>query len=405
MARQTFQRLNTYSRSLWALIALNAVMVTLGIGAVLYIESRGHIVTGMNNQIVWGLPHVFAVFLIVAASGALNVASMASVFNRLAYKPYARLSAVLAIALLVGGLTILVLDLGRPDRLIVAMTTYNFKSVFAWNIYLYSGFVVVVAAYLFAMMDRVVSQSKRIGKLMGMSAFVWRLILTTGTGSIFGFLVAREAYDSAVMAPLFIAASFLYGLAFTVLVLILMSRETLVDLMNEEILGKFRVLLIVFALTVLYFTALHHVTKLYATKFHGVEAFLLLKGGIYPRVFWIGQIAIGSLLPIGLLVFKGTGASARRALTIASLLFLIGGLAQMYVIIIGGQAYPLTLFPGMVVSSSFFDGQIGHYWPSLPELLLGAGGLSFSMLIVALALRLMPFLPRFYAKEPEEMTQ
>ena len=29
---------------------------------------------GMNNQIVWGLPHVFAIFLIVAASGVLNVA-------------------------------------------------------------------------------------------------------------------------------------------------------------------------------------------------------------------------------------------------------------------------------------------------------------------------------------------
>ena len=38
-------------------------------------KTHGHIVTGMNNQIVWGLPHVFAIFLIVAASGVLNVAS------------------------------------------------------------------------------------------------------------------------------------------------------------------------------------------------------------------------------------------------------------------------------------------------------------------------------------------
>ncbi|QXX73295.1 NrfD/PsrC family molybdoenzyme membrane anchor subunit [Methylovirgula sp. HY1] len=405
MARLTFQRLDRFSPSFWALIGLNVVMVALGLSAALYMESRGHIVTGMSNQIVWGLPHVFAVFLIVSASGALNIASISSVFNRPAYKPYARLSGILAIALLVGGLTILVLDLGRPDRLIVAMTTYNFKSIFAWNIYLYSGFVVVVGAYLFAMMDRRVSQSKTTGKVMGMTAFVWRLILTTGTGSIFGFLVAREAYNSAVMAPLFIAASFLYGLAFTVLVLVLTSRETTEDLMTEEMLGKFRALLIIFSLALLYFTALFHLTKLYATKFHGVEAFLLLKGGLYPLVFWLGQIVIGSILPILLLVFRGAGVDGRRTITIASGLFLIGGLAQMYVIIIGGQAYPLNLFPGMVVSSSFFDGQIGHYWPSLPELLLGAGGFSFSMLIVVLALRLMPFLPRFYRQEPEEMTQ
>ena len=98
-------------------------------------------------------------FLIVAASGALNVASVSSVFNRLNYKPFARLSGMLAIALLVGGLTVLVLDLGRPERVFVAMTTYNFKSIFAWNIYLYSGFVAIVAVYLFAMMDRRASRT------------------------------------------------------------------------------------------------------------------------------------------------------------------------------------------------------------------------------------------------------
>ncbi|MBI2225872.1 MAG: polysulfide reductase NrfD, partial [Betaproteobacteria bacterium] len=66
-------------------------------------EHHGHIVTGMTNQIVWGLPHVFAVFLIVAASGVLNVASIASVFGQQFYKPLAPLSGLLAIAMLAGG--------------------------------------------------------------------------------------------------------------------------------------------------------------------------------------------------------------------------------------------------------------------------------------------------------------
>ena len=71
-------------------------------------ESHGHVVTGMSNQVVWGMPHVFAVFLIVAASGALNVASVGSVFGRIEYKPLGRLSGLLAIALLIGGLAVLV---------------------------------------------------------------------------------------------------------------------------------------------------------------------------------------------------------------------------------------------------------------------------------------------------------
>ena len=100
-----------------------------GLVAAIYMEHYGHYVTGMNNQIVWGMPHVFAIFLIVAASGALNVASIGTVFGKEMYKPLGRLSGLLALALLIGGLAVLVLDLGRPDRLIVAMTTYNFKSL------------------------------------------------------------------------------------------------------------------------------------------------------------------------------------------------------------------------------------------------------------------------------------
>jgi Ni/Fe-hydrogenase subunit HybB-like protein len=52
----------------------------------------------------------------------------------------------------------------------------------------------------------------RFTPLAGLFAFIWRMALTTGTGSIFGFLVARQAYDSALLAPLFIALSLSYGL-------------------------------------------------------------------------------------------------------------------------------------------------------------------------------------------------
>ena len=186
----------------------------------------------MTNQIVWGLPHVFAIFLIVAASGALNLASIASVFGKQDYKPLARFSAVLSIALLVGGLAILLLDLGRPDRLIVAMTHYNFKSIFAWNIILYTGFIVIVLAYLWLMMER---RMHRWSKPAGLLAFTWRLILTTGTGSIFGFLVAREAYDSALLAPLFIAMSFAFGLAIFIMLLMLSFKLDQRELDNSHL--------------------------------------------------------------------------------------------------------------------------------------------------------------------------
>ena len=372
----------------YALAALLAVFVLSALACAFYMEHYGHYVTGMTNQIVWGTPHVFAIFLIVAASGALNVASIGTVFGKPIYKPLGRLSGLLALALLLGGLVVLVLDLGRPDRLIVAMTHYNFKSIFAWNIFLYVGFMVIVAAYLWLQMER---RMNRHAKTAGFVAFLWRLILTTGTGSIFGFLIAREAYDSAIMAPLFVAMSFSFGLAIYILILLAACRGSEREI-GDVVMRKLSRLLGVFVAAVLYFTAVQHLANLYAAEHIGVERFILMDGGIYTLLFWAGQVVLGGIIPM-ILVFRPAIAGSNRNAILASVLVIVGGFAQVYVIVIGGQAYPLDLFPGMEVSSSFHDGVISGYAPSLPEIGLGLGGVALAGLIVLFGIKLLRFLP------------
>jgi len=391
MAHVTYLKMEGRSVGFWSLLALLVAIVAVGLGAALYMEHNGHWVTGMNNQVVWGTPHVFAVFLIVAASGALNVASIASVFGRQLYKPLSRLSGLLAIALLAGGLMVLVLDLGRPDRLIVAMTYYNFKSIFAWNIILYTGFFAIVAVYLWMMFER---RFNEYSKPAGMAAFLWRLTLTTGTGSIFGFLVARDAYNSALLAPMFIILSFAYGLAIFLLVLMSASRGTGREL-GEVLVSRLKNLLGVFVASALYFVVVYHLTNLYITEKHDVERFVLLDGGIYTRTFWIGQILIGGVLPL-LILFSALGKS-RAMISLACILVVLGGLAQMYVTIIGGQAFPMPLFPDKIVTSSFADGVVASYVPSLPEALLGLGGLGIALAMTVFAMKVLPFLPQSMA--------
>ena len=392
MARIHYQEIAGRNAGFLLLLGLFGVLIAGALGSAWYMEHNGHYVTGMSNQVVWGVPHVFAVFLIVAASGALNVASIASVFGRDAYKPLARLSGLLAITLLVGGLSVLVLDLGHPDRLIVAMTHYNFKSVFAWNIFLYTGFIAIVAIYLWMMLERRMNEYT---KPAGMLAFVWRLILTTGTGSIFGFLVAREAYDSALYAPMFVIMSFSFGLAVFLLVLLAACGGTHRPL-GDVIVLRLKNLLGVFVAAVMYFVLIYHLTNLYFTRRHELERFILLDGGIYTAIFWLGQIFIGGVLPLVLLFHPRLGRS-RRAVVAAAASVILGGLAQLYVIIIGGQAYPLVIFPGKEVASSFFDGVVASYAPSLPEVVLGAGGVAIALALTVIALKLLPFLPRSLA--------
>jgi len=388
MSKIEYTSLNGKSLPYFALLGGFGFMMLLALASVFYMEHEGHHVTGMTNQIVWGMPHVFAIFLIVAASGALNVASIASVFRKKIYEPMARLSALLAIALLAGGLVVLLLDLGRPDRLIIAMTYYNFKSIFAWNIILYTGFFAFVGIYLWTMMDHNVYKFK---PYAGFAAFVWRLILTTGTGSIFGFLVARSAYDAALLAPMFIIMSFSFGLAIFLLVLMATYKWSNMEL-GDVVLNRLRKLLGIFIASVLYFTAVYHLTNLYATQHHGVEKFLLLDGGIFTNVFWVGEILIGGIIPL-ILIFAPGVKNCRGTLSVVSTMVIIGGLSKIYTILIAGQAYPLEIFPGYDVSSSFYDGVINSYTPTLPEILLGLGGIAMSMFIVTFALKVLRFLP------------
>jgi molybdopterin-containing oxidoreductase family membrane subunit len=382
----------------WGLLALLGAIIAVAGVAVLHMEHEGHWVTGMNNQIVWGTPHVFAIFLIVAASGALNVASISSVVDQKLYKPLARLSGLLAMTLLIGGLLVLVLDLGQPARLIVAMTTYNFKSIFAWNVLLYVGFLGIVAVYLFTMMER---KANSYTKGVGVVAFVWRLILTTGTGSIFGFLVARQGYDAALMAPMFVIMSFAYGLAFFILMLMFTfgaeGRE-----IGDKVMARLKRLLGVFTAAIFYFVVVYHLTNLYGTENHAYEAFILLNGGIYTALFWGGWILAGLLVPMAILFHPALGKS-RGAIVAACLLVILGGLSAMYVIVIGGQAFPLAIFPDKtIIESGFYDGVNGMaaaYTPALSEFLLGIGGVAVAIIATLVAVRVLQFLPASLADD------
>ncbi|HLE67072.1 MAG TPA: NrfD/PsrC family molybdoenzyme membrane anchor subunit, partial [Burkholderiales bacterium] len=144
---------------------------------------------------------------------------------------------------------------------------------------------------------------------------------------------------------------------------------------------------------VLYFVAVHHLTNLYIARQHEIERFFLWEGGIYTALFWLGQVLVGGIVPLVLLF----GSASRRALAAAAACVIVGGLAQLYVLVIGGQAYPQLMFPEKEVASSFFDGVVASYAPSLPEVALGVGGVALALALTALALKVLPFLPKSLA--------
>jgi len=372
------------SKYYWGLVVAGIAVLLAGLFSAHLMEEHGHIITGMNNQVVWGMPHVFAIFLIVAASGVLNVASIGSVFGKVAYKGRAPLAGMLSIAMLAGGLSVLMLDLGRPERVIVAMTNLNLTSMFAWNLPLYSGLFTLVAIYMWTLLERRMNPWI---KPAGLAVFTWRILLTTGTGLIFAFLVARQAYGSAILPPMFLVMSFCWGMAvFHVVQSAMYAWNNVTP--DPVVMKRMKNLLGIFVLGSLYLVAVYHLDNLYFAKQTAFEHFILKSGGIYTLLFWGGYVVLGSLLPLALIFTPGLGQE--KYVVMASLLVILGSFAFLFVFIVGGQVFPLDIFPGYeVVSSSFGDGQIAAYKPSLPEILLGFGGIAIAFLITIIGVRVI----------------
>jgi molybdopterin-containing oxidoreductase family membrane subunit len=376
------------TRAYWTLVGGGAVVLLAGLLAAHAMDTQGHAVTGLTNQVGWGLPHVFAIFLVVAASGALNVAHIASVFGQREYATRAPLSGLLAIALLAGGLSVEVLDLGRPERVVVALTQHNPTSMFAWNVLLYTGMLTLTGVYLWTIMGR--RMRAHVGPA-AIASFGWRFALTCGTGAVVAVVAGRGPFGSALTAPLFIVLSLAWGFA-----VFLATDAALAawrgSAPSPALARRMRRLLGLFVAAGLFLTFILHLTGVYAARQGAFERFILVDGGIYPLLFWAGYVVLGSVVPL-VLAFHPRCESG-RSLVAAALLVVGGAFAWLYVFVVGGQAWPLDVFPGYAASSSFGDGAIGSYTPSLPELLLGCGGVALAFLITVVGARVLPFLPR-----------
>jgi Ni/Fe-hydrogenase subunit HybB-like protein len=107
-----------------------------------------------------------------------------------------------------------------------------------------------------------------------------------------------------------------------------------------------------------------------------------LTGGPLSFNFWVGEILLGIVLPVVILVNKRT--RARPVWRMLALLLVVGGVA----------AYRWdTNISGLMVVLSYLPGDptitYTSYFPSLVEILAGAGIVSFGLLSFSLGVRFL----------------
>lgn len=386
----------------WMRVGLVGFLLALLAGA-LYAYGQqltvGLAVTGLNSPAYWGLYIVNFVFFIGLSAGGIIVASLVHAFGLHQFRPVARIAELMAIGCLILATLFILLDLGRPDRLLFLFRHGRPQSPLIWdvtviNIYL---FISLTYAYFGMRADlvratgqvprqrwlyrlltlgytdlspRALARDQKILRVLAVVGLVTAVALHTVTAWILGLVKARPGWHSAIIAPLFIVSATVSGLAL-LLVIAIFCRRALRLPIEEEVIKALGILL-AFSIPVLgYFLFAELLTVLYARDPAAVHVFEEMMHGRYALVFW-GNLIFGLLFPLA--------ALGAIFLKLRRRVVLWGGLLAVPVIAVVSRQIPWA--PPSLLSGVLGTALGVHLPPRTEPLLLWLVGLAMLLLLI-----------------------
>jgi len=272
-------------------------------------------------------------FLGGLAGGAFVIATVATLLDARRFRDISRVGYYLALVALIPCPIILIVDLGVPVRFMNMMRTFNPLSPMSMGAWALLGFsaCAFVAALLTLLED-----AGRARSLAGSNIVVGVI------GGFFGFFLA--AYPGVLLTAtarplwagghglgaLFLAVGASTGAAAMALVLMLIGRRV------ADGVATLRTMLVLALLIQILSVVVFVVSVQGSGSAASLRALATLTSGAYSLTFWLGAIAVGSILPlvIGLMDFK---RRSRGLTALASILVLVGGFLVKFVIVAAGQ--------------------------------------------------------------------
>lgn len=294
----------------------------------------------MNETVVYNVWHLEAYgyfvlayfFLAGMAGGSFLVSAFSKIYGKERYNAITNIGAVSSIILVTAGGFCLFFDLGRHLRVYLMFIHFNVSSPISWGmviIFLFSFCCLIYMYYLF------IAKDDTKARLWGGIGIVIAIFLTTYTGFLLSMAKARPLWHSAIMAPLFLVSSCISGIALILLLANVLARYSPEDEVMR-ILG--RVLIILILIDIFFLSDMY---VLYVGLAEAQEVALLLLVGKFAFLFWVVELALGSILPIIILHIKKLG-NTKGWQILASLLALGGVFTMRYIIVIIGQHLPLS---------------------------------------------------------------
>lgn len=333
----------TPSSSLPVILGL-ALLVVIGIAAWVIQLTQGMSVIGTGQAIVWGIYIATFFFLAGIAGGLVILAALADLQVLPGLQPNRRGLLLGAIASFIAAGFMILMDIGKPIRVLNMVLSPNLSSPFVWDFASLAIGVILAAVLLYA--------GSKVKWLSVLAAIIAGLVVVV-EGWILSMSVGGPLWHGGMTPAVFLTEG-----------LIAASAITLIAQDNVEVNAWLRRALLVLLPVLALFNLFEIATVLYAGHPEAQEATTLF---LNDPLFW-GQLVLGIVVPFVLLAWMG---KSRGAVLTAAVLAILGVFVAKFVVLIAGQAF------------AFMVGK-ASYLPTLTEIggvvgVIGLAGLLFAL--------------------------
>lgn len=367
----------------YAWMTLLSAVALVGANAWAQQVSQGMALTHMTDHVSWGLYIANFTFVVGVAAGGVMMVIPAYIYHDRKMHDVVIFGEMLSVAAILMAQLFVLVDLGRPDRfwhLIPGIGQFNWPlSMLSWDVLVLNGYLLLnlhICGYLLYMRFLGREPNPKWYVPFVFLSIVWAISIHTVTAFLYSGLGGRPLWNSALLAPRFLASAFVAGPAFLIVALQALGRFTSFRVEERPV----RILLSILRVTVLlnlFMLVSELFTEFYSGGHHTASARYLFFGyhGHSALVPWIWT-SIGLNVAAAVALFIPKVRQNVPLLMAACLATFLG------VWIEKGMG---LIVPGFIPSPLH---EIVEYQPSLVEWKVTAGIWAFGLLVYTAALKI-----------------
>jgi molybdopterin-containing oxidoreductase family membrane subunit len=340
------------------------VLMGLGFAAYLYQLNKGLTITGMGRDVSWGIYIAQFTFLVGVAASAVMVVLPYYLHNIKVFGKITILGEFLAVASVTMCLLFIIVDLGKPMRLLNVLLYPTPNSVLFWDMVVLNGYLLLNIFIGWNVLEaerKGVHYPNWVKPLIYLS-IPWAISIHTVTAFLYAGLPARHYWLTAIMAARFLASAFCSGPALLILLSYVVKKNTKFD-PGQEAIEKLAVIMTYAMIISVFFVGLEFFTAFYSQipgHMHSLVYLFVGLDGHRALVPFMWIFAILALFALAMLLNPNTKRDEKKLKIACACVFFSMWLEKGLGLVVAG------FIPNM------FE-QVRQYFPTIPEIMIALG--------------------------------